>query len=116
MERLLMPHIITWASEDMAGTVIENDPDDTEHVPQAPSKTIIEWPSDTRSEIEHLLTDLGAMTEVDVETIVKSRLTKWNSFLQSQIVNAVESTLKDALQMSYLNWNNDLKKCHVQSG
>lgn len=89
MERSLPVHISTRAAENMAGTVVQSDSDDTEHKLQHPSKTIVKSLPDTRSKTAQLSADLGVMTKNDVEAIVKSHLTQWTSNLQSQIVKTV---------------------------
>lgn len=76
MERVLAVHTVTCAAEDMAGTFFESNSDNTQHKSPPQSRTVWKFYSNTRSEIEDVLVDLGVVTKADVEPIVKSLLTK----------------------------------------
>lgn len=93
----------------MVSTFVERDYDDTENKQQAPSRTVVKSSPYMRREIEHKLCNLGFVTKADVMAIVQSRLSKWTSTVQSQIVKALESTFRDALQPNYFNLSNILK-------
>lgn len=97
MKCCLVRHTITGAAEDMTGTVVESDSDNIEHKLQSLSKTVVKSLSDMRSEIAHVLANIGVMTKADVEEIVES-LTKSANTLLSQIVNSVKSTFEGALK------------------
>lgn len=70
MEHVSAVHTVTRAAEDMDGTIVESESDDTEHKPQRPLKYFIKSSSDTRSKITYELADIS------VEAIVERRLSK----------------------------------------
>lgn len=102
-------HTVTSTADELAGTVIESNCNDSEHKLQLLWKIVAQSSLDTRREIKHILTDLGVMTRTDVEAIVESRLTKWKSTLQSKIIKSVESTFNETFQASNCNQSNGLK-------
>lgn len=102
-------HNVTGAGEDLPGTVIDSDYDDTKVKSQPPMKTVVKSSPDPKSGIEHVLADLGVMMNAKIEAKVESRPTKETSTLQSQIVKAFVCTFKDALQASYSNSSDYLK-------
>lgn len=106
-ERLLVAHTVMSTVEGMTRSVVESDFDNTENKPQPPSMFVAKSSTDTRSEIERILADLGIVTKAEVQSIVGTPMTKWTSRLQLLIFNAVEPTLGNALQFSYSN----LRKC-----
>lgn len=110
MERVLNLHTVTWATKDMAGTVVaESDFDPTEHKSQLLQKSVVMLSSDSRNEIDRVLEDLSVVTITSVEAIAETSLTKWMSTLQLQIVKSAVSTFEDALQASYFNSDYGLK-------
>lgn len=105
----LVMQTVTRAVEDMDGIVAELEFDDAEQKSQLLSKIVVKSLQDTISDIERILLDSSVMTKADFEAIVRSRLTKWRSTLQFQIVRTVCSTFEDASQESYFNSSNCLK-------
>lgn len=49
MEPFVAVHTVTRAAEDMGGTVVESNSDDTEHKSKPPSKTVVNPSPNTRS-------------------------------------------------------------------
>lgn len=102
-------HTITRAAGSMAGTIIQSEPNDTQHKLQSPSTAVSKSLPNMGSEIKHVLANLGVMTKAGVGMKLKSHLPKWTSILQSLIVKDVDSTFENALQPSCFNSNNGLK-------
>lgn len=75
MECVLAVHTVNCAAENMDGSVVKTDSEDTKHKPQLQVKTAVKSSSDKRGEIEHVLAVLGIMMKADVEATVESRLT-----------------------------------------
>lgn len=96
MEYVLAANTVTGATEDMAGTVVESYSDAIKHKLKPPSKFVVKPSTDTRSEIERILTDLDVVTKTEVKPIVETCLTKGTSTLQLQIIKTVGSTFEDA--------------------
>lgn len=73
---------VTKASEDMADTVAESDSNATDNKPQPLSKCVVKPLSDTESETEHTVADLGVVSRSNLEAFVENTLTKCTNTLQ----------------------------------
>lgn len=95
--------VLSKASEDIAGTLVESDSDTTNCKLQLPLKQVFKPPSNMGSEIKRALADFGLVTKPDVDAIVRNCLTNWTSLPQWQIINAVEATFHGAIKAIYSN-------------
>lgn len=109
MERVFAASTIREAAEDITATVTDADPDDTDPNLQLLSKPVAKTSSDTRNEIISVLADLGVLTKPEDDSIIKVCLAKLTDSLQSNIINAAESTFEDTLQLSDSSSNKGLK-------
>lgn len=114
MKPMMAEPTVRNAKEDISGTVVKSDSDATGYKPQPKLKSLGTSPSDTKSEIESILADLGFVMKSDVEAIFENNLTKRNTMQQLRIVKAVGSTFEDTLQESYFNSNNGLNSAYIQ--
>lgn len=111
IERAMAAHRVKKAKEDMAGTFFQWYIDADAYKLQPPSNSVVKLPSDTRSDIEHVLVDLSVLPKtdtgaIDTGAIVKSSLSKWTITLQLKIVKVPESIFEDTLQATYIHSNN----------
>lgn len=113
MECLLDAHTATKINEDMAGTVAEGNYHATDYKLQPPSNSAVKLLSATLSKIELALVNIGVVTKTDVEAIIENPLTKWTNTVQSQIVQGVEFTFKEASQANHFNLNKRLKSAWI---
>lgn len=70
---------VSKANKEMAGMVVENDPDATDYKPL--SNAVDKPPFDRKSEIERALVDLDVVTKTDIQAIFENRLGKWTNKL-----------------------------------
>lgn len=96
-ERSLVAHTLSGPAEYMAGTLVEMNSDDTEHMRKRPSRTVPKFSSEKRSELAHILANLGVVSKAGVQSIVWFHLTKCTRTLQLQMGKAVEPILEDTL-------------------
>lgn len=89
IKRVMGVHTVPKANEDVTSTIVERNSDIIDYIGQPPSKSLAKLPSDTRSEIEHAITNLRVVMKTDVDSTFENLLTKWPNKLQSQIVKAV---------------------------
>lgn len=69
-------HNVTQVAENTAGTLVQEDFDDTQSKQKLSSKSIFKSLSDSKSEVIHALADLGVLMKAGVKVIVKSFLIK----------------------------------------
>lgn len=101
VELILTMNTVTYASEYMAGTVLECPSKNSKRKPELPSKSVVKSLPDTKSKMDHGLADLCVMTKPQVEAIAEYKFIKCTSALQSQILKAVGFSFEEALQAVY---------------
>lgn len=81
----LVVHTVTHAVEYLACNFVDNDPDDSQHNPQPPLKTIVKSSPDMKGKIKHVFADLDFLTKSTANAMLESRLTKWTFTLELKI-------------------------------
>lgn len=87
-------HGVMEAINDKSRTIVESDYKATDWKPKPSSKPVFKQPYDMISAIERALSDPRVVTKTDVKAIVENHQTSWINTLQSQIREAVESTMR----------------------
>lgn len=82
-------HTVIKATEDVNGTVVASDCDAIEYDAQLQSKSFVKMLSDMRSGVNCVLHAISVGKKNIVEAIGKTRLTKWTTTIQSQILETV---------------------------
>lgn len=85
------------AIEDLPGTIVKIESNNTKHKPQKLSKFVFKSSSDMKSGIKSALADLGVMTRTNVKTIAETYLAKKTNNLQVKIFKAIECRFEEAL-------------------